>query len=463
MLKVRLSSLPVIEGMLEDYEGIKNLDGIKYDRGILDSLPTEVEVMSFGEYALGTYVEVKKPNGRGTKIHPKWCSSVTDGTTRCSFLSEVKILSDKYIKVSNGNILDIDAKDIKDSSTLPICTDCGSVAGNVVDGNHVCDNCLDTTYKEHQSYSYKPTPNFIGEQLRKDVDNPIHYGIELEYGLNGHRDIAKLRFAYKEEVYAKSDSTISGGNYRIELVTHPHSFKALMGKCFIDKLSTLNAVENRQTNGCHIHISRTAFVDDKHYAKWYFLIHEMKSINEYIGGRELTGYCSFNPSGHIFEKQKDGTGGDRGMINERNVATIEARFFSSTDNPDEVRMYVQYLESLIKYTKYSDDSVTIQGWKEYVNKYAKKYNYLVDKVNAYTGDITGSVTYRAPIVHKKDLKSLMAMELTKITNIHTTERVYNNVSHIRFDGHNQIYFHYNSDCDSKYVRVEDITEVEWRE
>ncbi|MCK4500292.1 hypothetical protein KAU11_07330 [Candidatus Babeliales bacterium] len=466
-LRVKLKSISKIREMLEDYDGELNSDGIKFSEPGISVLPEAVEVVEFKEYALGIAIGIKKSNGSVTYISHKWIKSISDGDTVGKFNVAVELMGSKYIKIRDGLLIDINNKSLKPLSSLPICTCCGGVATNEVNGEKICDNCLIETYGKKNRYSYKPTPNFIGTQLKGDADTPTHYGIELEYGLNGQIDMAKLVFSHREEVYIKDDGSIQGGDFHAELVSHPHTFKALMDDCFIDKLPTLSAVENREANGCHIHISRTAFTDDKHYAKWYFLIHEMKTINEFVGGRELTRYCSFTPTGHIIDKGNGAsTAADKSvMINERNEHTIEARFFSSTNSPDEVRSFIQYLESLIKYTKYSDDTVTVEGWRAYTKKYHKKFKNLNDKLDNYGGSFNGGVTYREPVVATRQILGVYAHELKKVTAIQLRGgKKYTGVSHVEFKSSNtEIYFHYENSRDSRQVSINKIEFVEWYE
>ena len=190
---------------------------------------------------------------------------------------------------------------------------------------------------------------------------------------------------------------------------------------FLHSLSNIN-VENssttREHNGCHVHISRTAFVDDKHYAKWYFLIHQLKDINEYIGGRKLTGYCKFSPTGKIHTKENKTMSNDRSlMVNETNLHTVECRFFSGTSNVNSVKVYVQYLESLIKYTKYAGDTVSTADWLEYVKRKAKKYELLIAKMDACTLPTDQSVEYRMPVKSMAQWNKLTVGQVADIAKI----------------------------------------------
>ena len=466
-LVVSLKSIGTIQGMVEDLDGVLNTDSIEFNKEVFSQLiGQELKVLEFVSYSYGHAIKVERSGGRTLYLSHKWCEYIKNTVTdvKVKFVTEFEMMGDKYFKVGNASVIEKSTELIIKTSTLPICTSCGAMADVEVDGKKICSTCLKDKYAKLNNYSYKPTPNFIGEQLSQDTDTPYYYGIELEYGLTGKLDMSKLVFSHEKEVYLKSDSSIHGGDFRAELVTHPHSFKALMGNCFIDKLPTLKATEDRQHNGCHIHISRDAFIDDKHYAKWYFLMHEMKNINEFIGGRELTNYCSFTPEGKIGKKTKTYTGGRREvMINEANTTTVECRFFSSTVDPDEVRVFVQYLESLIKFTKYSDDVVTVEKWLEYTKRKSAKYAKLIAKIATYTGGIEGSVEFRLPKQFKETVKGITLNNLQDITEITLYNgKVYKDVSHVSVN-RDGVGFHFDHNRDSTRIPLDKIKEVCWED
>jgi hypothetical protein len=242
----------------------------------------------------------------------------------------------KYIKV-NTNILGVEDLKIYKKGELDVCS-----CGNVLDVEEFdkCSNCLVKDNYYIRNYSYKPTPEFQGKQSRQDKDNPIWYGIELEYGIHNKLPIAKL--VEKGAIYLKSDTSILRGvEGGCEVVTHPYSFTELMKKDnWISMLPELNVVEHSSDNGCHIHVSKTAWLDDKHYALTYHLLFRLaeQGVLEKLGGREFTSYCRLarKQLQHItkYSKSKSSNEGDRSVwCNENNVNTVEFRFFSSTKDP----------------------------------------------------------------------------------------------------------------------------------
>ncbi len=217
-------------------------------------------------------------------------------------------------------------------------------------------------------------------------------------------------------------------------------------------------------NGCHVHISRTAFVDDRHYSMFYFLMHKMDGIATKVGGRQLTHYCELVPSGKVFTK-KNATnhGGDRQLfLNESNEATIEARFFKGTTNVTNLKAYVQYLESIIKYTKYHTDTVNVKGWFEYVTEKSTKYKELLTVLGEVSvEDMKIEVIYREPISQVKTLSELSATELSNIVYIKTRDgKEYKDLVVVNFYPRQQkMSIHYNNEEDSKTIRFSEIQTV----
>lgn len=316
-----------------------------------------------------------------------------------------------YIHVSwfGGKIVD-NTLQIKDQnynvSTLEVlevilCKCCGKQKILHLDTGY-CKECFYEKYIECNNYSYKPTPMFKGKQQSSDKDNPVWYGIELEYSINNTNKFGLFNYNHNKvdtKFYLKSDSSIakpSGCVTTAEVVTHPHSFTELMGCKWLNDLESIPSIDNEDTrrrNGCHVHISRTAFVDHKHYAKWYFFLYSLTdNVLNKIGRRECTEYCKNRKNGNIFTKENIYNCETREVvINERNTNTVEVRVFSSTNKPKELKQYIQLLESTLKYTKYASKVLTYDGWFAYINKYSSKYAELLEELQQIPSEIRAKV------------------------------------------------------------------------
>lgn len=265
------------------------------------------------------------------------------------------------------------------------CSICGCKTTNE---HNYCDSCFVDKFTYINQYSHKPTPTFFGEQIDSDKTNPVWYGIELEHSSKSRNNVAEFAYRYNkdERFYFKSDSSIRYSAFPIEMVTHPHSFKELMSCEWVNNLHELDVVDDAEThekNGCHVHISSTAFCDDAHYSKWYFFIYSLANgILQRIANRELTPYCRAVKYDNIITKTLAPKSYDRlVIINERNTHTKEVRVFSTTIEPKVLKSYIQFLESTIKYSKYAKKSVCYDDYIAYIFKYNTKYQELVDVVN----------------------------------------------------------------------------------
>jgi len=292
------------------------------------------------------------------------------------------------------------------------CTICGSYEH--VDPTHkICSKCIDKALEVH-SYNYKPTPTFFGEGKK-------HYGIELEFGFTSKKQAAKIVVPNSTKVYLKQDSSIRGGTFKAELVSHPHTFEELMAPTsYLNALDSAT-VEKNENNGCHIHISRTAFDSQKHFGLFYFLMYSSKQLLELVGGRKLNNYCAFSYSGHVATKENlPSPTTERGrVINEQNEKTIEVRIFDSINNASRVKSYVQFLDSIIEYTRDAKVTVSITKYLAYVAANQDKYSELYAIIKDFKSPDKGTVVYKKPTIKTTTISKLPLSDLSLIISITT--------------------------------------------
>ena len=104
-----------------------------------------------------------------------------------------------------------------------------------------------------------------------------------------------------------------------------------------------------------------------------------------------------------------------------NASTIEATFFSGTTKVANVKAYVQYLESLIKYTKYHSRKVSVTGWFKYIHKKPKKYKELLEvlgDINKHS-EISNVVVFKEPTLIATKLNELTIGNIHKVYSIKT--------------------------------------------
>ena len=255
------------------------------------------------------------------------------------------------------------------------CPVCGRPMKKGEEHHGICKRCFVNKYFHIHNYSHKPTPEFKkldGEETKK------FFGLEIEVSVDDRMTWAEFQYE-RPELYYKSDASIpSGREGSAEIVSHPISFKALMHKdSFIN-----NMPEATNGSGCHIHVSREAFDSDTHFSLWYFLMLKSNKLLNTVSRREENHYCKRTAYEDIStKKNKKKSGLDRVAINERNDHTVEVRIFQWSTDPKILRSYVQFIDSMIEYTRNKKRTATVTAWKKYVSgleKYADIYEVVKD-------------------------------------------------------------------------------------
>ncbi len=223
----------------------------------------------------------------------------------------------------------------------------------------------------------------------------------------------------------------------------------------IDKIDCNTSTDN----GCHIHVSRTAFIDDKHYALTYHLLHSMAKggILEEIGGREFTDYCNLDtvpPKIHKHTKTKKEEGSRSMWCNETVENTVEFRFFLTTNDPKQLKRYIQLLDSTIKYTRYHKKTVSFKGLVKYIKKYTSKYKELSKFLEGKTDVEIQSVIFKLPKTKKylpHTIPHLSIGNIVGIKHIGATERAVSSDSVVVYK--NKVTFRDSTDMYSPQVIV----------
>ena len=356
------------------------------------------------------------PSGTPFLIHPKWILKVEGEKITTSDIDKSK----RYISITESFYLDTTEDKLVSKSDVSICT-CGAPLDSDLP---ICSSCLIEKHAHVKNYSWVPSEwSFFGEQKGKHSKaNPTWYGLELEYSLNSREPIAKLCYQHREneELYLKSDSSIEDAAFRAEMVSQPASFSYLTGPdSWVHKLDTLDANASNK-NGCHIHISRSAFKDNKHYAKFKYLILENKPLAEKVGGRAQTGFCEFiaqEAKIHLALKEKVG-GAKRRAVNECHKDTIELRFMVSSNKSTQVLRYIEFIDSLIKYTAYHTNSASYQKYFQYIKKYQATYPTIYKFISKHQDLLDVEVTYSKPKMYTCNLEDLAPKYFQNVYTIH---------------------------------------------
>jgi len=454
MLNVLIRDTSEIEAMVTTYtvdgEEVTLQDSVRYIPEIVEQLNGKTLVKVYNEdgvYALG----IQRNDEVVSYIHPAWIKKI--GKTVVN-KSKVSLVGDKYIQLNTKKFLNIETMELTNKEDIPICLECGTIISEVY-GDGLCKVCFMSKYINVHSYSYKPSKmKFIGEA-------DYYFGLEVEIGYHNKLDVANLMYEKGKNLYLKSDSSIERGEEgRVEIVSHPHSFASLMEKdSWIDYLP--QDVVNDYHNGIHIHISKSAWDNDVHYALMYRFMEELAEAGfiETVGGRDFYDYCRYVPSNvHITQlstKKKIGSNRTR-WVNTQNTETIEYRFFQSTTDASIIKSYIQLLNSLIQYTRYHKKTVSSEGYLKYLKKYKRKYKELVARLPEINFDFR--TTYTKPKVKTVTSDNLRVKDLYKILEfkLKESDRIFIDVADQSLTASGKLIGFYNKDASYFEFDLKDI-------
>ena len=346
-------------------------------------------------------------------IHETWIEALVVDGTEYKISHTASWSSSSHIKLSKRyHFFDLATQTIIVNDS--VCIECGQHLTAPTEYK-ICNSCVDKLTKL-ESYSYKPTPKF---QTVEGETTEEFYGIELEYGFKKRAQAAAFMQQHGDVLYLKQDSSISGGEFRAEVVSHPHSFAKLMSPdSYINTLDSLK-VEHKPSNGCHIHISRKAFKDRKHFTIFYFLLHNSRELLEFVGGRTLNNYCEFSPTGEVHTKENiTDSGQARGKaLNETNQSTVEVRIFKSSSTTAEVRRFIQFVDSLVQFSKTDKLTVSLKSYFSFVKTNKAKYPELASHLNSFDPSAHKGFKFRDPIITEYTANKISLTALFTVTEI----------------------------------------------
>lgn len=281
----------------------------------------------------------------------------------------------------------------REKSSYSKCLVCGAYTTNT---NMICDTCQCGVYtRDINSYGTKPNPVF--KNFKYDKNIPLgkrYYGLELEYSnTNPSRLKREMLYLYKDRwLYNKSDGSLNNG---VEVVTSPCDYKSIM--LLLDKMkepikSITYRTRYKDNAGIHIHVSRKSIPSYNIYKLSYLLnnkqAEELSSIIFYLTGRHKRvddeSVVRYAKIGNI-DKFRDEQ--DRYLaLNLSNSNTIEFRIFKTTNDMDEVKSYINFVESMINFTDVTPfKDVNLNNYLLYLlnNPFDKKINGKLLRILKY--------------------------------------------------------------------------------
>lgn len=305
-----------------------------------------------------TMVVSYERNWRGESM--EWCSRcVSDHATRCSDCRDYVVNESTY----NTGYGDTICEHCYDN--YGTCECCGEIYHtddlywDESDEYYYCQSCYEgRTSTGVRSYSYKPDPQFFGE------DSKLYLGVELEVGGASHSSMeeAAEELSTCETFYLKEDGSIP--SYGFEIVSHPCTYRYHRDS-FNWKSVTDTCRENglrghdlgRDCCGMHIHASRH-FMSETRWCLFEYFLTKTQTKWSKLARRSNSHWGKFK------EQERTGklnnTFGRRGQhdrysaVNFYNTATVEIRIFRSTLKASTITATIGAVDAAVRFVKELD-------------------------------------------------------------------------------------------------------------
>lgn len=281
------------------------------------------------------------------------------------------------------------------------------------------------------SYSHKPSAIFLNDDGHKSyyatvIDQAtslnrtslyMGFELELETGRRTSReDCAQFVLdtinGNNEDsvVYLKDDGSLDHG---FEIVSHPMTLGFAMERFAWDGISGLirKGCKSWDTSTCglHIHLSRSAFRDEKHLFKFFKFILDNADDVKRFAGRDSQRWANFDKSYFLnawndydvdgnyvtrtntslmkFAKNEERNNERYCAINLQNRHTVELRFFKPSLNPKTVQSALQFCDAVFNYTEtecntqkvMSGNALAFRSFRSWV-KTQERYTILSDRI-----------------------------------------------------------------------------------
>jgi hypothetical protein len=299
-----------------------------------------------------------------------------------------------------GDTMDVDDMYATEYDDNLRCCDCNS------DYERDCEAEYEAEREEHNlihSYSYKPSAIFLNDDGHKsyyatviDQETSLNrtslymgFELELETGRFPTRDCAQfvletINTESNDIVYLKEDGSLENG---FEIVSHPMTLGFAMEHFAWDGISGLIKRGCKSwdagTCGLHIHLSRSAFRDEKHLFKFFKLILDNAPDVKRFAGRDserwanfdkgyfLNAWNEYNDDGNYVTRtnhslMKHAKNESRNenrycAVNLQNRHTVELRFFKPSLNPKTVQAALQFCDAVFNYTETECDTKKVMS------------------------------------------------------------------------------------------------------
>jgi len=406
------------------------------------------------------------------------CEACGDSYVSCTYCGELS---------HEDNVYCIRDEALCDDCFVDHTTDCNDCGDRMFlddstwiesDGCHVCDRCVedyfycegcDTMYHidyyGHEGYcggcsedeygedadSYpnvrrwgdKPDLQYVDKEVSYTPKaNAWYMGMEIE--VEHSNDAVSNALPHLGKVWGTTDASLDSG---IEVITHPGTFDAWMNGSVVDWAqwqTRLHGMVSDQgqynTNGIHVHVSRTAFNDGKgrrkasHLYKFMQFIDKNKYVMQLLAGRENQSYCQWDTQRDGPTRVKDVKGNRSPYryrpVNTQNRDTVELRFFNGLTDPTFMKRTIQLIHAMVEYTRTAKvtDKRDWSAFVEYVDArkdmYAELWQYIDLSVSALLSCAVESESEYLNEVMPKVRANAKAKKITDSTPFNTSNGAY---------------------------------------
>jgi len=293
------------------------------------------------------------------------------------------------------------------------CENCNWVSRLSIMVNNLCDECYGELHEDYDDcdcgdceddyvdtnirpWHNNPVLKFISDSGSKYQDSSKYYlGLEIE--LEQAYNIINNAIPEFKNLWASTDASL--GSQGVEVISMPGTLEAWNAGKLIDwdlwnaKIhSQIPTQTSIQSNGIHVHVSRTAFNNAKgypspaHLYKFMMFIQHNKHAVQYLANRKgHEDYCIWGGIRDLKSRKSEAKKDDSGAylsryrpINTRNEDTIEIRIFNGRSDPAFIQRAYQFVASIVEFTRNRPSRLGFKwvDYTEFVVKHTKEYPSL---------------------------------------------------------------------------------------